>query len=197
MSNDPPIFPYDGSADATMIAHWEAHRRQSFIAATTGTGTFIPPSLTILTQLCALIGRACRNFKTYQRITLVGHCGTARMGGPGVLLDPNKDPANRFGVTQIPGGRLTYPPSWALDCVRKGIAPGGILTLCSCGYQGDSSQWSQWLQNLATKLGRTVCACPTTGHPDAGGGCWCEDDNGGRAKKVCRSPLWWSVPIVI
>jgi hypothetical protein len=38
----PPVFPYDGSADATMIAIWEARRRQSFVAAATGTGTGTP-----------------------------------------------------------------------------------------------------------------------------------------------------------
>jgi restriction system protein len=32
----PPVFAYEGSADAAMFAAWEAHRRQAFGAATTG-----------------------------------------------------------------------------------------------------------------------------------------------------------------
>jgi restriction system protein len=38
----PPVFVYDGSQDAAMIAAWEAHRRQAFIAATTGSTGPVP-----------------------------------------------------------------------------------------------------------------------------------------------------------
>jgi len=128
-----------------------------------------------LTTLCLLI-KVCKGKKKFQRVTFVGHCG----GDEGVITPgitftkPPKKPGNRFG------------PPWDLPtikCIQDALAPGGILTICSCGYQATSPGWDQQLQDLANLLGHPVCACKGPGNPDSHFGCFCQ--------KECKYPWWW------
>jgi hypothetical protein len=162
-----------------------------------------------------------RGTRTFDRITVIGHCGgDPEAGGvtmPGVTFTkPSTKPGNRLGPTPKPGGGIQYPDPKTLKCIRDGLTPNGILTLCACGYSGKGG-WDQLLQNFSNQLGRTICACPTPGNITTDFGCWCEGgpptvippvihpesgtliggtgitkpNTGPRKPKVCKSPQWW------
>jgi hypothetical protein len=135
---------------------------------------------------CAVAANANAKLR---RIIINGHCGGSTQPGPGVMLsDPGAkgDPAlggfvkpqpTRFDAPSI-GPTLTA-------CIAAGLAQDGIVQICSCGYrEGNPVVWDAYLQAMAFKLNREVCACPNAANPSSLTGCDCF-----HGALVCKKPI--------
>src|SRR6266852_2557227 len=92
-----------------------------------------------------------------------------------------------------------------IKCIQNALSPGGILSICTCGYRikppppgpmgglvtlMGMQAWDDSLQDLANKLGRKVCACPSGAQTDSRFGCRCTVSTtfGYEIDPVCKDP---------
>jgi RHS repeat-associated protein len=185
-----PLGPGDlivlGCSQPDWVVDYKATcKNQGF---TIGPYSSLPQCAGDFKSLCGILKYSCeRRGRKYDRITLVGHCGGQTK--PGAMLSPG-NLFNSFTLTNE-----------VIKCIQDALPPGGVLTLCTCGYRviwrpiggglWAPFNWQIWddsLQNLANKLHRKVCACPGPAGADNNFGCRCENGAGQEVAPVCKSP---------
>jgi hypothetical protein len=135
-------------------------------------------------DLCCQVLKAGRRFK---RVIVFGHCEGGLSFLPGVGL--SKKLKDRFSDQNVtPECRTAFMK--ALPFV------GSYVQICACGYANNPGKpfrdkaWRESLKRFATKLGRTVCACPSKMEFEATIGCKCFAGFEGTkpAKAICATP---------